>query len=393
MRTRISTLIAVALGFSVTLAAVADDKASKEKKVLKEKKVTVRVQIKKSKRSKTGDQQKYDAQTIVIVGKGAAEKPTAYIGIATERVSSVLADQLTDLVDKGQGLVIKHVLPKSPAEKAGLKPSDVLATYDDKRITSVAQLKKLVVAGKPGHKAQLGIIRAAKRQTIEVTLGQRSARPLAIRLAPRAAKRLIGVPGARIIIEGGKTRVIREPEDATKDQPRQKTRKELQIRSRSVVVEIQDGKRAKVDVRFTDKESKTRRYRLEGTLEEVRKKLKNLPESIREDVERNLDGNDAAKKKSKRAIQLRLQPQVDGQGRSIRIYIRRPGKDGEVRVFELNHTVSSDKAVFLNLDDLLDIEVFAHEFKQLSPKVREEIKGTLRRIEIPDVKVQVQTSQ
>ena len=73
--------------------------------------------------------------------------------------------------------------------------------------------------------------------------------------------------------------------------------------------------------------------------------------------------------------------------------IRRPGANGEVRVLELDHPLNKTKDNAPLLDNLLQNDDFAKELQQLSPPIRGKIVGTLRRIQIPEVKVRVQSSQ
>ena len=73
--------------------------------------------------------------------------------------------------------------------------------------------------------------------------------------------------------------------------------------------------------------------------------------------------------------------------------IRRPGANGEVRVLELDYPLNKTKDNAPQLDNLLQNDDFAKGLQQLSPPNRGKIEGTLRRIQIPEVKVRVQSSQ
>src|SRR5271170_863146 len=97
--------------------------------------------------------------------------PKAYLGVVVKPVSPEVATQLGDLLGKEQGLVVDQMTADSPAAKVGIQKYDILATYDDQKLYSVAQLMKLVRADKAGRKVSLGIIRSGKAVNLEFTLG------------------------------------------------------------------------------------------------------------------------------------------------------------------------------------------------------------------------------
>ncbi|HUG91606.1 MAG TPA: PDZ domain-containing protein, partial [Planctomycetaceae bacterium] len=119
----------------------------------------------------------------------AAGESQNYLGVFTDPVPPPLAAQFADLLGEGEGLVVTSVVPGAAADQAGLQVNDVLVRYESERLGSPEQLKRLVVADEPGATVELEIIRAARPQTVSVTLGQRA-------LAPPAAHHAAGVTPA-----------------------------------------------------------------------------------------------------------------------------------------------------------------------------------------------------
>jgi len=62
----------------------------------------------------------------------------------------------------GQGVLVAQVVNGSPAEKAGLKPGDIITEYRGRKLTSAAELKTMVGATAPGESAEITVFRDGK---------------------------------------------------------------------------------------------------------------------------------------------------------------------------------------------------------------------------------------
>ena len=92
------------------------------------------------------------------------------IGVVAQPVSDTLRAQLPQL--KGQGLEIRHIGTKSPAQKAGVQRHDILLKANKQTLKTTADLKKVVEqAGKDKKPVILELLRGGKQQTIQVTSG------------------------------------------------------------------------------------------------------------------------------------------------------------------------------------------------------------------------------
>ncbi|MEU6180435.1 trypsin-like peptidase domain-containing protein [Streptomyces coeruleorubidus] len=81
-------------------------------------------------------------------------------------VRTVLGD---DLSPAGAGIV--SVNQGGPADKAGLRPGDVITELDDTRITDVQSLAEALAAHAPGDRVTIGYSRGGRSHTTPVTLG------------------------------------------------------------------------------------------------------------------------------------------------------------------------------------------------------------------------------
>ena len=92
------------------------------------------------------------------------------IGVAIQEVTQSLAQSFG--LDKPQGALVASVEPGGPADKAGLKPGDVLLAVNGKAVDRSAELPPLVAAVKPGSKASLDVWRDGAKRSLAVTVGE-----------------------------------------------------------------------------------------------------------------------------------------------------------------------------------------------------------------------------
>jgi serine protease Do len=91
-----------------------------------------------------------------------------YLGVLIQDVTPALAKEFS-LKDR-QGALIGDVVPKGPADKAGLKSGDVILEFNGKPVADSRHLKLDVARAKPGATMPLLVLRDGARKTIEVTV-------------------------------------------------------------------------------------------------------------------------------------------------------------------------------------------------------------------------------
>lgn len=96
-----------------------------------------------------------------------------YLGVSIQPVTADAAKQLG--LNSTNGAIIRQVYKGSAADKAGLKPGDIIITINSKMVKSANSLPYLVSSMPPHSKIKIGIIRNKQRMTKEVTLGVRPA--------------------------------------------------------------------------------------------------------------------------------------------------------------------------------------------------------------------------
>ena len=89
----------------------------------------------------------------------------------SDTVTADVADQL-GLPKQTRGVVVTEIDPDSPAEKAGLKRTDVIVAINGHPVSSWEELRLLVAQVVPHTVAQLKVFRDGKVRMVAVTVGE-----------------------------------------------------------------------------------------------------------------------------------------------------------------------------------------------------------------------------
>ena len=190
MKSRIHVLVAAAslVGLSSLLPAAEEKSASKteEKSSSREEKKSMRVLTSPGRDGRVFPRdherrEKVEMETI------------AFLGVETAPVATTTSVQLG--LAKGTGLVVQHVVAKSPADGV-LQEHDILLKLDDQILIETRQLSVLIRTRKEGDEVVLTYLRSGQRATAKIKLGKTEAPKLSDvlerRMAPFAA--VAGVP-------------------------------------------------------------------------------------------------------------------------------------------------------------------------------------------------------
>ncbi len=104
-----------------------------------------------------------------IVRTGSVTR--GWIGVEVQDISSELAEsfKLSDL----RGTLIAGVLRGGPADRAGIKPGDILVSVESGQVLDSTSMLNLVAALEPGKQATLKILRNRNEMFVKVNVGKR----------------------------------------------------------------------------------------------------------------------------------------------------------------------------------------------------------------------------
>ena len=111
------------------------------------------------------------AAPIVDQLKAGKDITRGYLGVQIQPVDDDLADSLG--IPKNRGEFVQTVQPGEPAEKAGIRPGDIVLSVGGKPITRDQTLSFLVANITPGTRVPVELIRNGQRNTVTATVGKR----------------------------------------------------------------------------------------------------------------------------------------------------------------------------------------------------------------------------
>jgi hypothetical protein len=94
------------------------------------------------------------------------------LGVSIQDLNESLAKSFG--VTDANGALVSRVVEGSPAEKAGIKPGDIIVKFNGKNISGAAELKNIVGREKPGTSATLTVVRDKKTVDFTVQIAERT---------------------------------------------------------------------------------------------------------------------------------------------------------------------------------------------------------------------------
>jgi serine protease DegS/serine protease DegQ len=106
-----------------------------------------------------------------IIQSGSVTR--GWIGVEVQAITSDLADSFG--MPSSDGTLISGVMRGSPADRAGVKPGDVLLTVEGRKVNDPQIMLEAIAALLPGRKANVELRRGKDKLDLKVEIGRRPA--------------------------------------------------------------------------------------------------------------------------------------------------------------------------------------------------------------------------
>lgn len=104
-----------------------------------------------------------------IVRQGSVTR--GWIGVEAQDITPELAESFK--LQEVRGALIAGILRGGPADKAGMRPGDVLLQVNGRKVQDTSGMLNLISGLKPGSPATLGVLRNGTENSLTVTIGRR----------------------------------------------------------------------------------------------------------------------------------------------------------------------------------------------------------------------------
>jgi serine protease DegQ len=94
-----------------------------------------------------------------------------WIGVESQDITPEIADSFG--LARDRGAIIAGVVRGGPADRAGMRPGDILLAVQGKKVGSTNDMMNLIAALPPGGRAAMTVMRKNRETTIDVTVGRR----------------------------------------------------------------------------------------------------------------------------------------------------------------------------------------------------------------------------
>lgn len=111
------------------------------------------------------------AKKIVAQLKEKGEVTRGWLGVGIQDLTEELAEYYG--LDTDEGVLVTQVFEGDPAEKAGIKPNDIIVSVDGQIVNTGRELSSIIANTAVGGKTRITLLRGDKKMTLTATVAKR----------------------------------------------------------------------------------------------------------------------------------------------------------------------------------------------------------------------------
>ena len=119
------------------------------------------------------------AKDIIVALKDEGEVTRGWLGVAIQDLSTEMAEYYN--IEGKKGVLVADVFEGDPADKAGIKPKDIILAVNGEKVTSSRQLTSIIAKIPVDDNARIKIMRNGREKTVRVKIAKRPEERLASR--------------------------------------------------------------------------------------------------------------------------------------------------------------------------------------------------------------------
>lgn len=150
------------------------------------------------------------ANEIIVQLKAGGEVVRGWLGVAIQPISKELADYYG--IKDGKGALVTEVFSDDPADKAGIKPMDIILEVNGKKVEESRDLPRMIGNTRVGETVMLKVLRDGREKKFRIEITKRDDARLASRPPETKGEDALGIRVADLGTELGRRFSLKEAE-------------------------------------------------------------------------------------------------------------------------------------------------------------------------------------
>lgn len=131
------------------------------------------------------------AKNVVAQLRDSGEVTRGWLGVSIQDVPNDLAEYFD--IEDHRGALVADVVPGNPADKAGIRPKDIIVEVNGQKVEDSRELLRLVAGLNVGETVEVKVLRNGKLKNFQVEVAKRNDAKLTAKKAPVKADPELGI--------------------------------------------------------------------------------------------------------------------------------------------------------------------------------------------------------